>query len=150
MGVEDEKTGVALYSKLAEVTENDELRKTYSQLAEEERGHLARFEKLHEDLGGVQPTETYPGEYVAYLQSMLESRAFPDEEAALKIAEERGSDDAGALELSLRFERDTLVLLNELRGMVPEKDRCTVDELAQEEQGHLVVLTKAREKLAST
>ena len=77
---------------------------------------------------------------------MLESRAFPDHETARRIAAEC-KDDAAALALAVRFERDTLVLLNELRGMVPAKDRETVDELAREEQGHLVELTRAQEKL---
>jgi len=146
MGVEDEKAGVVLYSALAEKTADADLRGTYETLAEQERGHQARFEKMLDDLGNVQPTESHPGEYVEYLRAMLDSRAFPDEATARKKVQESPSD-AAALTLAIRFERDTLVLLTELRGMVPDRDQTIVDELTREEQGHLVVLTAAREKL---
>jgi len=149
MGVEDERTGVAFYSVLAEKTADAELRQQYADLAEQERHHQKRFEQMLEDLGNVQATETYPGEYIAYLRAMLDSRALPDEATAQRMANERADDPAASLDLALRFERDTLVLMNELRGMVPEKDRGTVDELAREEQGHLVVLARAKEKLGS-
>ena len=48
----------------------------------------------------------------------------------------------------MRFERDTLILMNEMRGMVREKDRNIVDELIAEEQSHLVVLSQVRQKLS--
>jgi len=148
IGVEDEKSGVAFYSALAEKTKNAELKKTYAGLAEQERYHQKRFEKMLEDLGDFQPTESSPGEYVAYLRSMLDTRAFHDPPTARQMAGECATDRA-ALALAVRFERDTLVLLNELREMVPERDRTTVDELAREEQSHLVELTRAQEKLGS-
>ncbi len=50
IGVEDEKSGVAFYSALAQKTRNPELKKTYAGLAEQERYHQKRFEKTLEDL----------------------------------------------------------------------------------------------------
>jgi len=149
MGVEDEKTGVAFYSVLAEKTADAGLRELYADLAGQERRHQERFEQMLADLGDVQGAESYPGEYINYLRAMLDSRAFPDEAAGRRMATEHADDPAGTLDLALRFERDTLALMHELRGMVPERDRATVDELAREEQGHLVVLAGAKEKLGS-
>jgi len=146
IGVEDEKTGVAFYSALAAKTARPRLREMYRGLAEQERHHQKRFEQMLQNLGGYQPTESYPGEYIAYLRAMLDSRAFPDEAAGRRVASECRSD-ADALALAIRFERDTLVLLNELRGLVPAADRPIVDELTREEQSHLVELTRAQELL---
>ena len=148
IGVEDEKTGVAFYTTLAEKTQNPELRETYKSLAEQERHHQQRFEKMLDDLGNVQPTESYPGEYVSYLRAMLDSRAFPDVASGETMAQDC-ADDAAALALAIRFERDTLILLGELRGLVREKDRAPVDALAREERGHLVELGRARDKLTA-
>jgi len=39
--------------------------------------------------------------------------------------------------------------MNEMRGMVRQKDRDIVDELIREEQQHVVDLTEARQKLNS-
>jgi len=147
IAVEDEKTGVLFYSTLAARTRSAPLRQTYQGLADQERRHQKRFEKMLEDLGSYQPTESYPGEYIAYLRAMLDSRAFPDEATGRRMAAECVDDDA-ALSLAIRFERDTLALYNELRSLVPDKDQATVDELAREEQGHLVELARAQEQLA--
>jgi hypothetical protein len=51
------------------------------------------------------------------------------------------------LVLATRFERDTLILMNEMRKLVPEKDGAIVEELASEEQAHLVTLTEAQQRL---
>ena len=149
IGVEDERTGVAFYGTLAQKTADAELRKTYTGLEAQERHHQKRFEKMLAELGSVQPSESYPGEYVAYLRAMLDSRAFPDAATARRVASEIAGNDAAALAQAVRFERDTLVLLNELREMVSAKDRETINELTREEQGHLVVLTAAQQRLGS-
>lgn len=143
IGVEDEKTGVAFYSALAKKTRNAALRKMYEGLAEQERHHQERFERMLGALGDFQPSESYTGEYVAYLRAMLDSRAFPEPGKGVQLAAEC-ADDRAAVALAIRFERDTLILLNELRGLVPVRDAETVDELAGEEQGHLVELARAQ------
>jgi len=65
---------------------------------------------------------------------------------AVKMAG-RCASDAEALDLASRFERDTLVLLNEMRAMVGPKDKAVVDEITREEQAHLVTLAEARRNL---
>ena len=144
VAIEDEKTGVAFYSKLA--GKSQKLQDIFAQLAEEERGHQKRFEAMLAGMGNYKSAEQYPGEYMEYLRTLTENRAFPDEQTAMRRAEEC-ADDAAALDLASRFERDTLILMNEMRSLVPDKDRAVVDELASEEQGHLVTLAGAREKL---
>jgi len=144
VAVEDERTGVVFYSKLAEKSEH--LRETFAELASAEEFHLAQFQEMLSELGGVQSREQYPGEYMAYLQALTTERAFPDEATAIRMAEECDGD-AEAIQLANRFERDTLVLLNEMRKLVPDKHSAIVDKIAQEEQAHLVTLTEAREKL---
>ena len=69
-----------------------------------------------------------------------------DEAAAERMAGECAEDQA-ALALARCFERDTLILMQEMRALVTEKDRAIVDELADEERAHLVTLTEAGEKL---
>jgi len=142
IGVEDEKSGVAFYGELARTTAHPRLRGLYESLVEQERGHQERFEQMLADLGDYKPAETYPGEYIAYLRALLDSRAFPDPGAAAQAAHDC-QDDRAALVLALRFERDTLGLLNELRDLVAQDDQELVDELIREEQGHVVELSWA-------
>ena len=144
VAVEDEKSGVAFYSKLAETSQK--LKKTFSELAAQEKVHQKRFEEMLAQLGSHAPREQYPGEYTDYLQTLTSTRAFPDEQAALRAAEQC-ADDAAAVDLASRFERDTLILMNEMRSMVPPKHKDLIDELTREEQEHLVTLTQARREL---
>lgn len=146
VAVEDERTGVAFYSALAQAARTQKMRGLFEGLAKQETFHQARFEKMLADLGGVQAREQYEGEYIAYLRTMTGTRAFPDTETALRLAAQCTSDPA-AVDLASRFERDTLMLLNELRGMVPEKDKSIVDDITREEQAHLTVLAEAHSGL---
>ncbi len=146
VAVNDERTGVAFYSKLAHMVRDPELRKTFAALADQERYHRERFEKMLKDVGEHKPPDTYSEEYAGYVHALTTDRAFPDEAAAVKTAEEC-ADDAAAIRIALGIERDTLVLLNEMRGMVREKDRAVVDEVIAEEQQHVVELTAARQRL---
>lgn len=148
VAVEDEKTGVAFYSKLADNMRDPDLRKTFADLAEQERYHQRRFEEMLETMGEYKAPERYSGEYTSYLTALTTGRAFPDEETAMHMAEQC-KDGLSAVELSDRFERDTLILMQEMRKLVPERHRPIVDELADEERAHLVVLANARAKLTA-
>jgi len=146
VAVDDEKSGVALYQTLAEVTSNADLKLFFAGLAEQERGHQKRFEQLLQQVGDYKSPDAYADEYLRYVQALTTDRAFPDEATAVRKARDCGGDEA-AFDLALRFERDTLVLLHEMKGMVAEKDQPVIAEIISEEQQHVVDLTAAREKL---
>ena len=146
IAVEDEISGVAFYSTMASRAKDAQLKTVFADLAEQERHHQKRFEAMLAGLGGYRPAEQYSGEYMAYLRVLTDKRAFPDPKAARKAAE-KCPDDASALALAMRFEWDTLILMNEMRRMVPEKDGAIVEELASEERAHLVTLTGAQQRL---
>jgi rubrerythrin len=147
VGVEDERTGVAFYGALAKKMKNPQLQKLFANLSEQERYHQKRFEQMLADLGGLKPGhEEYPGQYMAYLRTLTNDRAFPDQQTAM-LAAANCASDAAAVELATRYERDTLMLMNEMKTLVPEKDKPVVDELAREEQVHLVMLSEAKRKM---
>ncbi|MCK4601731.1 MAG: ferritin family protein [Phycisphaerae bacterium] len=147
IAVEDEKTGVAFYVKVADQVENSQLKKIFADLAEQEKHHQKRFEQMLQDSKSHAPKEQYAGEYTTYLRTLMTDRAFPDEAAAMQLAEQC-EDDKAVVELATRFERDTLMLMNEMRGMVSDRNKDIVNEIIIEEQGHLVALAEAWQKLA--
>jgi len=146
IAVEDEISGVTFYTAMAAKARDKGLQKTFADLAEQERYHQKRFEAMLAELGGCHGPEQYPGECMAYLRALTDSRAFPHPQAARKAAA-KCPDDAAALTLAIRFERDTLILMNEMRHLLPEKDALIVDQVTSEEQGHLVALTDAQHRL---
>ena len=147
IAVEDERTGVAFYSALAGKAESPELQETYAELSRMERVHQQHFEEMLQALGDHKAPEQYSGEYSSYLHTLTGDRAFPDEATAIQMANDC-ADDLAALDLATRFELDTVLLMHEMRKMVPERHRPIVDELIGEEQDHVVVLAQARLSLS--
>jgi rubrerythrin len=146
IAVEDERTGVALYTSLAESARAGEVKALFLKLVGQERYHQMRFENMLEQLGGHKPHEDYDGEYLAYLRTLTSTRAFPEPEDAMKAARQCKTD-ADSLELAGRYERETLALINELRELVGEKHKTAVEDIAREERAHVVVLAEARRML---
>jgi rubrerythrin len=143
IAVEDETSGVAFYEQVAQNSSNPDLKNTFANLAGQERYHKKRFETMLESLGARAPREEYAGEYADYLRTLTEGRAFPDAQAAQRMANQCAGD-AEAIDLACRFERDTLILMNEMKGLLPEEDLVIVNEIIREEQSHLVALADAR------
>jgi len=146
VAIEDERTGGAFYAAAAERVKDRGLKQTLSEMADQERFHQARFEKMLKDLGDVAPPEGYSGEYASYLTTLTKDRAFPDEAAARQMAEACENDRA-FLDVALDFERNTLNLINEMRQLMSGKAKAIIDDVTCEEQAHVVSLLEAKDKL---
>ncbi|MFP4058007.1 MAG: ferritin-like domain-containing protein [Candidatus Brocadiia bacterium] len=147
MAIDEEHNGYFFYNALADCADSPKLQETARRLAEQEKYHEKRFIEMRDRLGAYQPPEQYPGEYADYVNVLVGGRVFPDEEGAVKLAQEAGGD-ADAVDTAILFEKNTLLFLNEMRTLVPEKDRQTIDELTDEERQHLVDLSAVRGELA--
>jgi len=146
VGVNDEKSGVVFYAALAKKADDPELQRMFAELADEERSHQQRFEAMLASVGEHRDADQYDGEYGMYLKAMTDMLAFEDEETAERMAAEC-ANDAAAMELALSFERSTLNLMHEMKDLVPAKDREVVQQLIDEERGHVVTLARAAEGL---
>ena len=146
VAVEDERTGGAFYAAAARRATDADLKATFADMADQERYHQARFEKMLAELGEIKPPEGYSGEYASYLGALTRDRAFPDEDGARRMAE-ACEGDLAFLDVALGFERNTLNLINEMRMLVPDSAKSVVDDITCEEQAHLVTLLEARDRL---
>ena len=148
MNVTEERNGAAYYQALSESAQSLTLRDTAAQIAEQEKHHEQRFKSMLEKLKKPKPMESYPGEYNAYVQALLDDKIFPDDKAAQEMARSARSD-LEAVNTALSMEQKTLLLLNELRKHVNPKEISYVDATIEEEQAHLVQLTDLKKKLSS-
>ena len=144
MAVKDEQTGIAFYGALAQAAATPEVRSQMLAIAEQEKGQLAWFQKMLDDIGQCQPVEEYPGEYEEYLWALLKSRAFPEPEAAAAKARTAQSD-AAAIQMAIKLEKDTLEFLQEMRRFVGVERGTYVDVIIEEEREHVTALTRLRE-----
>ncbi len=64
-----EENGESFYRKAAATADDKGVAELFSRLAEEEIKHKKIFEDLLSRVKWVEPAESYPGEYFAYLKS---------------------------------------------------------------------------------
>jgi len=146
IAIKDEETGIAFYEALAEGTKDPDLKEHIKHIARQEQYHAQRFREMLDDVGDFKPQERYTGEYESYLNAVLEARAFPGPAAAAEEARS-AADDASALQIAMRLEKDTLLFLNEIKHFLPETHEEYIDAVIKEEREHLVELTNLTKKL---
>jgi rubrerythrin len=144
-----EKNGVAYYSALSESVDNPQLKKTYLDLAEMERGHIRVFEDLRAALvhSGPVVTPDVEEEYDAYLKALIGSAVFSDDKVARELAL-RVSGTAEALQLAIGAEKDSILFYTEMKGLVPAREREAVERIIREEKTHLRDLSALKQKYA--
>ncbi len=146
MAIDEEHNGKLFYNALAQCAKSPVLREAAKRLAVQEEGHERAFTALRDRLGVPTQHETYPGEYANYMNALMNGKTFPDEEAAVKLAQEAGGDVA-AVSTAILFEKNTLLFLSEMNTLVPDRDAYMVNELIDEERQHLVDLSNLRTML---
>lgn len=135
-----EAAGEAFYATALEHLTDADTRAVFEHLREEEERHAAQFERL---LGAVaagasswRTDEAYQG----HLRGLVETRVFPDADAARAAAVELTRSAAGreaAIDKALEFERATIRFLHGLKGLVEAEGRDVLDRLIAEEQRHV-------------
>ena len=136
MAIKDEQTGEAFYRALAETSNTETVKNGLVTIADQERNHTERFQKLLADVGEETPKEEYDGQYAKYLNVLLTNHAFPTSEAAAKKASELTNDYEGLM-MSLHLEKDALLFYEEIRRMLPDTHKAIVADIINEERVHL-------------
>ena len=145
MAVKDEEAGVVFYRALAEVARDARVRERMLAIALQEEAQLAWFQKMRAEVGQAQVAEDYEGEDDEYLRA-LTAPAFPDAADAGTLARRAGSD-LEAIDLAMRLEKDTLLLLVEMKRFLRERHLKYVDVIIDEEREHLVTLAAMKKML---
>jgi len=143
-----ERRGIAFYDIMTKSTESDATREMFQRLADMEREHIKTFESMLTDTDSQQPAESYPGEYAAYLQALVDSAVFTDDMITSELATQADSD-IEAMELAIGAEKDSILFYYEMRDIMPRKAQPTVDRILAEEKSHLEALTRIKRLLAT-
>jgi rubrerythrin len=146
MGMDVEKNGEAFYRKAAEMAKDPEVKKVLLHLMEEEKKHWDTFKRLRESLPPKSslPTVGDPeGQENLYLNALVKSRLFSDENEAEEIAS-RVEDEIEALRAALTFEKDTILFFQSMKAMTREDlGRAEIDLLIDEERQHVIQISQA-------
>jgi rubrerythrin len=135
MGIET--NGEAFYNAVKEKAEDDQVKALFGDLATQEVKHRAVFRKMSQDFKGnmLMSAEEWD-DYQQYLQATVHSALFEGPDRALAAADE-AKDEKEAVEMAIGFEKETLLFFYNLRDLVNERQKKTIDRIIAEERSHV-------------
>jgi rubrerythrin len=137
-----EENGESFYRKAAAASDNKTVADLFNRLAEDETKHKKIFEGLLSQVKWIEPAESYPGEYFAYLKNYMDGRVVFSSDLKGELSGIRGV--AGALDFAIQRELDSVLYYQELKAFVPKKDFGILDKIIAEERTHFSMLTEAK------
>lgn len=136
LAVEIEIAGKLFYEKASQKVDDSEIKDLLVYLGGEETKHISDFRKLGESLpNDMLINESYVGEYGDYLKSIIDSHVFNQSNVDALVSGIMAPREA--LAIALRFEKDSIVIFQEFRNVVNDSGKGIVDELINQEKGHI-------------
>lgn len=146
IAVRMEQNGRELYRAMAAAAAGAELRNLLENLALAEEQHIADFRRLGEQFEHYAAAETYPGEYDAYVNVLVNSNVFAGNLDPGKLLADCPTDGA-ILDLAINFEKETLLFLQTFRQVTfSPHGQEALAALTAQEQGHLVKLAALKDR----
>lgn len=140
-----EKNGQAFYRLMAERTRTESARSVFQFLAGEEKHHEAVFERMRKAGMRITPPESYEGEYMTYMKSLVDSLVFhkPGDIQAIKTPD----SEIDAIATGIQAEKDSLIFYNEMLNLSTGNDRAMLEDIIREEKSHLRQLSEMKTHL---
>lgn len=146
IGIQIEKNGRDFYNTLAKNSNNSAAVDIFKYLAKEEEKHIAVFQGILNSTDKYEPSESYPGEYFAYMKELADEYVFTRKDKGSEIAKNVVSDKE-AVDLGIGFEKDSIVFYEGIKKLVPQHDFAVIEKLIGQEQEHLKLLTGLKKKI---
>ncbi len=144
-GVQIETRGHAFYQAMAEKAKSQGARELFLELANDEKNHLKALEEVLPQM--MDPPDTWEREeFGMYLAELAESHVFRKEEDWQK-SRQAVESDIQALDLGIRFEKDSVLFLEALSHLAKPQEKAVVEKLIQWEKEHLIKLVRTKWQL---
>lgn len=136
--IEIERRGFSVYTESARAAESLDVKRFLEFFAAEEARHQAVFEKMAERLAPAAASAAGDdSEYMEYLQALLDSHALFAVGSTVDRRLSEAGNAAAAIELAIRFEKDTILFFWEVMDLLPLHEQGVVQKCLEEERSHL-------------
>jgi len=146
MGIQIEKNGRDFYNTLTRQAKNTKAKEVFQYLAGEEEKHIRVFQGILDSVEKYVPSESYPGEYFAYMSALAGDYVFTQKDKGEELAQGIKTDKE-AVSLGIGFEKDSILFYEGMKKVVPEYHLKIIAELIMQEQNHLRQLSDLKQKL---
>jgi rubrerythrin len=142
IAVEMEEKGFFYYQKALEKSDlSEKAIKILMYLKNEEKKHQEVFRNLRDGFDDID-LKDHPdwNEVRSYINALLDSHIFNEEDAALKLIN-KAETDKEIIKFAMIFEKDTLLFFHSLKKFISNKSFLEiVDKIIKEEESHLIKL----------
>jgi rubrerythrin len=142
-----EENGVNFYKFAEQIAKKEAEKKLFAELAQAEVAHKKTFEKLFAGMEKSNLTESYEGEYGAYLRSYVDNNLIFTKEIMDKQLS-KIKDTAAALDFAIQRELDSILYYHEIKKLVPAAQHDAIEKIIEEERKHFLSLTAMKKGLA--
>jgi rubrerythrin len=140
-----EENGENFYNYAASIAKDARAREIFTRLASEEVKHRKLFADMFTKIDTMMPKESYPGEYMAYLQGSIDGKAVFTTGATKELA---GINDViAALDFAIQRELDSVLYYSEMKKYVTASAQNLLEQVIEEERKHVVILSEIKKKL---
>jgi rubrerythrin len=143
-----EEGGEKFYREMAKKLNDAAVKTLFSALADEEVKHKRTYEAMVSKIEDYEPFESYPGEYFSYLRAYADNIVFTPEKMEEEIS--KITDASSALKFAINRELDSILYYQEVKKLVPQNQRDSIDKIIDEERRHFVKLTKCNDDVAAS
>jgi rubrerythrin len=146
MGARIEENGRAFYLALCDMSQVSQGKTVFRALALAEEQHKEFFRNLSKESCNFEPVDTFPEDYFAYLRSLADQYVFTVEDKGEEIAKSVTTYQE-AIDLGIKFEKDSILFYQQMRQVLIEKDRQVMDKIIEEEKNHLRKLIELKKTI---
>jgi len=139
-----EENGEKFYNYAASIAKDPNVFGIFTKLASEEIKHRKLFADMFSRIDTIMPKESYPGEYMAYLQSSIDGKVFSTT-ATKEMVEIK--DVIAALDFAIGRELDSVLYYSEMKKYVTASAQDLLEQVIEEERKHVVILTNIKKAL---
>ena len=113
----------------------------------QEKIHINNFEQLRDSIERINTKNIDNWEEVSlYFRALLDTKVFPLSTNGNSLAQEL-KDEIGAIQISISFEKDTILFLQEVGRWVNPEDQKKIQQLIEQEKGHVLKLLEMKKKV---
>jgi len=139
-----EENGEKFYNYAASIAKDPKVYGIFTKLASEEIKHRKLFADMFSKIDTIMPKESYPGEYMTYLQSSIDGKVFSTT-ATKELAEIK--DVIAALDFAIGRELDSVLYYSEMKKYVTSSAQGLLEQVIEEERRHVVILSEIKKNL---
>lgn len=140
-----EENGSGFYRYAVQMTKDEEIRRIFTYLADDEERHKILFKEMLSKVEKYKMPESYPGEYGAYLRDYVDSNiVFTEKATDSELPDVK--DTLSAINFAIRRELDSILYYQEIKRFLPKGQHDIIYRIIDEERGHFERLSEIKKR----